>query len=73
MYGGLKFYERKEIKDILAYIRVVFNYADMVSLRRIINVPSRKIGEKTIEGLMNLLEQNSYSLIDIASNPDVLN
>lgn len=43
VFGGMKFYERKEIKDILSYIRVIFNPNDLISLRRIINVPSRKI------------------------------
>jgi DNA helicase-2/ATP-dependent DNA helicase PcrA len=47
--GGLKFYERKEIKDILAYLKLIANPSDGLSLKRIINVPSRGIGEKTIE------------------------
>jgi len=47
--GGMKFYERKEIKDILAYLKLIDNPEDGLSLRRIINVPSRGIGEKTIE------------------------
>ncbi|MDD2892203.1 MAG: 3'-5' exonuclease [Candidatus Gracilibacteria bacterium] len=49
IYGGQRFYERKEIKDILAYMRLIFNPLDTMSLRRIINVPSRKIGEKSVE------------------------
>lgn len=49
IYGGVRFYERKEIKDILAYMRLLFNTQDTMSLRRIINVPSRKIGEKSVE------------------------
>ncbi|MDD5377388.1 MAG: 3'-5' exonuclease [Candidatus Gracilibacteria bacterium] len=49
IYGGMRFYERKEVKDILAYMRLIFNPSDTMSLRRIINVPSRKIGEKSVE------------------------
>jgi len=48
IYGGVRFYERKEIKDILAYLRLVANPADEVSLRRVINVPRRGIGEMTL-------------------------
>ena len=48
VFGGQKFYERKEIKDIIAYLRVIANPADDLSLRRIINVPRRSIGESTI-------------------------
>jgi DNA helicase-2/ATP-dependent DNA helicase PcrA len=47
--GGLKFYERKEIKDILAYLKLIANPSDGLSIKRIINVPPRGIGEKTIE------------------------
>ena len=47
--GGMKFYERKEIKDILAYLRVIVNPSDGLSLKRIINIPARGIGEKTVE------------------------
>jgi DNA helicase-2/ATP-dependent DNA helicase PcrA len=49
--GGMKFYERKEIKDVLAYLKLIDNPSDGLSLKRIINVPSRGIGEKTIEKL----------------------
>ncbi len=69
----MKFYERKEIKDILAYIRVIFNPLDTISLRRIINVPSRKIGEKSFEQLENLLERERLSVADLAENEFLLN
>lgn len=49
--GGLRFYERKEIKDILCYLKVILNSSDSISLKRIINVPARGIGKTTIEKL----------------------
>lgn len=49
MIGGLKFYERKEIKDVLAYMTVIFNDADAYSVKRILNVPKRAIGKTTVE------------------------
>ncbi len=51
VFGGQKFYERKEIKDILAYLRVIANPADDISLTRIINVPKRSIGDSTVQTL----------------------
>ncbi len=56
VFGGVKFYERKEIKDVLSYLRFVFNPADMVAFSRIVNVPSRKLGEKSVEGFRNFME-----------------
>jgi DNA helicase-2/ATP-dependent DNA helicase PcrA len=48
LIGGVRFYERREIKDALAYLRLIFNPADVIAFRRIVNVPRRKIGDKTI-------------------------
>ena len=58
IFGGLKFYDRKEIKDILAYLEVINNHADMFRLRRIINEPKRGIGDATVR----LIEQVSSDL-----------
>src|SRR6185436_11043638 len=47
--GGLRFYDRKEIKDVLAYLRVILNPTDSISLKRIVNVPARGIGKTTLD------------------------
>jgi DNA helicase II / ATP-dependent DNA helicase PcrA len=60
--GGVKFYERKEIKDIIAYLRVIQNPNDSVSLMRIINNPSRKIGAKTIDSIREFSHRNGISM-----------
>lgn len=56
IYGGLKFYDRKEIKDIVAYLRLIVNVDDNIAFKRIVNVPKRKIGLKTIEKLEELTD-----------------
>lgn len=65
MYGGLKFYDRKEIKDMIAYLRFIQNKQDEIGLQRIINVPKRGIGNKTIEKLFELKDEDDtlYSAI----------
>ena len=68
--GGVKFYSRKEIKDILSYLRVILNHHDIVSLLRIINTPTRKIGAKTIEILTEASNQLGMSLYDTMSACD---
>jgi DNA helicase-2/ATP-dependent DNA helicase PcrA len=62
--GGMKFYERKEIKDVLAYLKLINNPFDGLSLKRIINVPSRGIGEKTIEKIEAFARGNGISLYE---------
>jgi DNA helicase-2/ATP-dependent DNA helicase PcrA len=70
--GGLKFYDRKEIKDMLAYLRVIFNPADSVSLLRIINVPRRGLGDTTISRLTAYAAENNMTLFDVVSNPELV-
>ena len=70
--GGQKFYDRKEIKDILSYMRVIFNPADSVSLLRIINVPRRGLGDATISRLNEYALLNNMTLFDVVSNPDLV-
>ena len=62
IYGGLKFYQRKEIKDIISYIRFTLNFDDNISLLRIINTPSRKIGNVTIAKLQEESNKNNTTL-----------
>ena len=68
MVGGLKFYERKEIKDIIAYLRVIFNPADSLSLMRIINVPKRGIGDASLAKIQAYAAANNVSLFEAVSN-----
>ncbi|WP_196606955.1 DNA helicase PcrA [Pectinatus frisingensis] len=70
MVGGLKFYDRKEIKDILAYLKVIFNPADAVSLLRIINVPKRGLGATTINKLSEFAAAGNISIFDAVSSTD---
>ena len=64
IYGGLSFFSRKEIKDIVAYLRVIVFKNDDLSFRRIINEPKRKIGPKMIENLTNVANENNISLFE---------
>ncbi len=68
--GSKKFYERKEIKDMLAYLRLLLNPADTVSLQRIINVPARKIGPKTVNELLMWAEREGLSPNDALQRVD---
>ena len=73
VYGGTRFYDRREIRDILAYLRVIENPADDVSLGRIINVPKRAIGDSTVELLQQFAHENDMSLYAaVAAPPDSL-
>jgi DNA helicase-2/ATP-dependent DNA helicase PcrA len=73
IYKGLRFYDRKEIKDIIAYLRLIVNPDDDVSLRRIINVPKRGIGPATIEVLERAAAESGESIFRIAADLDKYN
>ncbi len=62
IYGGLKFYDRKEIKDIIAYLKLIYNTDDSQSFRRIVNVPKRAIGDTTVKNLADFADQQDISL-----------
>jgi DNA helicase-2/ATP-dependent DNA helicase PcrA len=70
IYGGLSFYSRKEIKDVLAYIRLVVNDKDDEALKRVINYPKRGIGNTTVDQLSKLAEDNEMSIWQVISNMD---
>ncbi|MFH0702873.1 MAG: UvrD-helicase domain-containing protein [bacterium] len=71
MIGGVKFYERKEIKDLIAYLKVIYNQSDSQSLKRIINVPRRSIGQTTLKKIEEISVKESvsfFSAIERAGN-----
>lgn len=70
MVGGTKFYDRKEIKDVLAYLRLLYNPEDSLSLTRIINVPKRNIGATTMEHVAAYAEEQGISLFEALSSTD---
>lgn len=70
IFGGMQFYQRAEIKDILAYLSVINNTRDGINLDRIINVPKRKIGDKTVEKIRNYAEETGLSIYDSLKEVD---
>jgi len=66
--GGVRFYQRKEIKDLLAYIRLITNPTDDVSFRRIINYPRRGIGDKSVQKLEAVAQEEECSLFELITN-----
>ncbi len=66
--GGLKFYERKEIKDCIAYLRLIANPSDNLSLKRIINEPKRGIGKTSLDNIEQIAEQTGVSMYEIIKN-----
>ena len=70
--GGTKFYERKEIKDIISYMRLIYNPNDSLSLLRVINVPRRGIGDATLGRLQAYAAENNETLFNVISNASVV-
>ena len=66
--GGLKFYERKEIKDAIAYLRLIFNPSDNLSLKRIINEPKRGVGKTSLDNVAKIAEDNNVSMYEVIKN-----
>ncbi len=70
--GGLRFYDREEIKDILAYLRVVHNPTDSVSLKRIINKPTRGVGKTTLQHLEQAARERNMSLLEVCRHAEAI-
>jgi len=68
IYGGQSFYQRKEIKDMLAYLKLTVNHKDEEAIKRVINYPARGIGKTTIDKLMVLAQENGTTLWEIVNN-----
>ena len=68
MVGGLKFYDRKEVKDIIAYLKLLYNRHDSQSIKRIINVPKRSIGDTTVKKVQEIANQMDYPFYDVLQN-----
>ena len=68
--GGLKFYERKEIKDIISYLRLIYNFSDNISLKRVINEPKRGIGKTSIDNIGEISEKTGLSMFAIIKHAD---
>lgn len=70
LLGGIRFYERKEIKDVLSYLKVLSNPADTIAIKRIINVPKRGLGDASIEKVENFANENNMSFYEALSHVD---
>ena len=68
VFGGISFYSRAEIKDIIAYLSIIVNPQDELNLQRIVNVPKRKVGEKGIEKIIAFARENDLNLLDALSH-----
>jgi DNA helicase-2/ATP-dependent DNA helicase PcrA len=70
--GAHRFYDRREVKDIIAYLKLSSNNNDHLSFQRIINVPRRGIGDKTIEKIQKIAENNDISLLEVLADPSLI-
>lgn len=73
IYGGLSFYDRKEVRDLMGYFRLVVNPKDEEALKRVINYPARGIGGTTLDKIIVVADSFGISMWDVISNPDILN
>ncbi len=71
IYGGLSFYQRKEIKDLIAYFRLTFNPADEEALKRVINYPKRGIGDTTVDRIILIADQRGVTPWEVVINPSM--
>ena len=71
--GGTRFYNRKEVKDLLSYLRLIVNLKDTISLRRVINFPPRGIGLKTVDKCVLQAKKDKKELFDVLNNPEPMN
>ena len=71
--GGTRFYERKEVKNLLGYLRLIVNLKDTISLRRVINFPPRGIGLKTVDKCVLQATKDKKELFDVLNNPEPIN
>ena len=70
MYGGLRFNDRKEIRDLVAYLQFIVNPSDAERMKRIINEPRRGIGQKTVDGVCAIANENGITVFDVLKNAD---
>lgn len=73
IYGGMSFYQRKEIKDAICYFRLAANPKDNEALQRIINLPARHIGDTTLRKLSECAQEHNVTLLEVAADPDTYN
>ncbi|WP_316841458.1 ATP-dependent helicase [Pedobacter gandavensis] len=69
IYGGLSFYQRKEIKDLIAYFRLTFNPSDEEAIKRVINYPKRGLGDTTVEKLLVAADEHNTTMWEVVCNP----